>query len=297
VRKSRGYTIWLVILLSLMIAGLALARTGHLRAIEGGFYRFTAPVQEQFGAMGRSIAELFQTFRDLRDLRQQNEQLTELANQLAVENVRLKELQAENEVLRRLVNFAESSASGEFKAAEVRARVVGYEPNSLLQYIIIAAGSDDGIAVGMPVVTERGLVGRVEQIYPTAARVRLIIDSDSSVNALVQRTRAPGIIKGQLGGALLLDYVPQGEGAVALGDWILTSGLGGGFPRQIYIGQVTDLQRKEYEMFQRAQVRPAVDFSRLEIVLVITNFIPLKPEELETGRADLATPEATPARP
>ena len=295
-RKSRGYTIWLVVLLSLMIAGLVLARTGQLRTVEGGVFRFFAPVQEQLGAFGRSVADLFQTLRDLRDLRQQNQQLTELANQFAVENVRLKELQAENEVLRRLVNFAESSASGEFKAAQVRARVVGYEPNSLLQYIIIAAGSNDGIAIGMPVVTERGLVGRVEQIYPASARVRLIIDADSSVNALVQRTRSPGIIKGQLGGKLLLDYVPQGENAIALGDWILTSGLGGGFPRQIYIGQVTSLQRKEYEMYQQAEVRPAVDFSRLEIVLVITNFIPLKPEELQTDKAQ-ATPEGTPARP
>jgi len=297
VRKSRGYTIWLLILFSLVIAGLVLARTGHLRFVEGGAFRLVAPANQQLGALGRSIADIFQTARDLRDLRQRNEELTQLANQLAVENVRLKELQAENEILRRLANYIESSPGREFKATEVRARVVSYEPNSLLQYLIVAAGSDDGIAEGMPVATELGLVGRIEEAYPKVSRVRLIIDADSTVNALVQRTRAAGVIKGQIGGKLLLDYIPQGEDQLAVGDWIVTSGLGGAFPRQIYIGQVTTLQRKDYEMFQKAEVKPAVDFGRLEVVLIITNFIPLQPEELTPAGEPTPQPQAAPAQP
>jgi rod shape-determining protein MreC len=133
----------------------------------------------------------------------------------------------------------------------------------------------------MPVVTERGLVGRVETVYPTLSKVRLIIDTSSAVSALVQRTRATGVVKGQPGGELVLDYLPQGQDVVAVGDVVLTSGAGGGFPRQLVIGQVIEIRQKDYEMFQQAVLRPTVDFDRLEVVLIITNFVPLSLEGLE----------------
>ena len=274
-RRPRGYTIWLVLLIGLFFVGLILTLTGHLGSAEGPLYQILAPVQERFHKTGQKIADLVQTARDLRDLRERNEQLTELVNELAVENVRLKELEAENEILRRLMDFADSSLGHEFKATAVRARVVGWEPGNLFQHILISAGAEEGLDIGMPVVTERGLVGRIEDIYPKAARVRLLIDTDSSVNALVQRTRATGIVKGRPGKQLVMDYLPQEEDVVAVGDIVLTSGLGGGYPRQLVIGQVVEVTEKDYEMFQQAVLRPTVDFDRLEIVLVITNFVPL----------------------
>jgi rod shape-determining protein MreC len=277
VKRPRGYTIWLATLLSIVIAGLVLAQTGQLPQVEGGILRLLVPVQNWFSSVGHSASDIVQTTRDLRDLRQRNQQLTELVNQLAVENIRLKETEADYETLGRLLGFAEaeSNATREFKAVEVRARVIGREPSNLLQYIIIAVGAQDGMEIGMPAVTENGLVGRIEVVFPTASRVRLITDADSSVNVLVQRTRATGVVKGQAGGRLILDYLPQGEDVVSVGDIILTSGLGGGFPRQLVVGQVVSVQQKDYELFQTAEVRPTVDFDRLEIVLVITNFVPL----------------------
>lgn len=275
-KRQRGFTIWLVVLCTLVIIGIVLDRTGHLGPAEGSLYRVLVPIEGGMSGSGSSIRNFFSTIRDLSELREQNELLTEIVNELVVENVRLKEMEAENETLRRLLDFADSSPGREFKATEVRVRVVSWEPNNLLQYIVIAAGSEDGIAPGMPVVTERGLVGRVETVMPKSSRVRLIIDADSSVNALVQRTRATGIVKGKIGGRLELDFLSQGDEIVAEGDLVLTSGLGGNFPRQIVIGQVVKLEQNDYEMFQRAEIRPTVDFDRLEIVLVITNFIPLQ---------------------
>jgi rod shape-determining protein MreC len=292
-KRTHGLVGWLIALPALVILGFILARLGQLQPIEGVLFRLLAPAQAQLGALGHNLEDIAQTARDLRDLRQRNQQLTELANQLLVENVRLKEVEAENQTLRRLADFVESSSGRSFKAAEVRARVVGREPNDLLQYIVIGAGSEDGIAAGMPVVTERGLVGRVVRVFSHAARVQLIIDADSSVNALVQRSRATGMVKGQVGGRLVLDYVQQGETLVEVGDLLLTSGLGGGYPRQIVIGQVTALTRKDYEMFQQAEVKPTVDFDRLEIVLVITNFTPLSAGAEDVG----PTPASEPARP
>lgn len=275
-KKLRGYTTWLMVLVSLFIAGLVLARTGHLEMVEGAAFKFFGPVQNGFSSLSQWFSNVFQTAQDLRDLRERNRQLTELVNELVVENVRLKEVEAENAILRQLLHYAEANPGQKVEAVEVRARVIGREPNSMLQYIIIGAGSQNGLKAGMPVVTERGLVGRVEEVYENVAKVRLITDVNSSVNAIVQRTRATGIVRGQVGGRLILDYLPQGDDVVSVGDLILTSGLGGGYPRQLIIGQVTKLTQKDYEMFQQAEIRPTVDFDRLEIVLVITNFIPLK---------------------
>ena len=277
-KRPRNYTVWLILLICLFVAGLVLALTGNLDDAEGPLFRLLAPLQERLSAVGQGISDVIQTTRDLRDLRDRNEQLTELVNELAVENVRLKELEAENAILRDLLDYADASLGSDFTATEVRTRVVSWEPSNLLQYIMISAGTEDGLAVGMPVVTERGLVGRIDEVYPRSARVRLIIDADSSVNALVQRTRATGIVTGGAGRQLTLDYLPQEGDVVAVGDIILTSGLGGGFPRRLVIGQVVEIIQKDYEIFQQAIIRPTVDFDRLEIVLVITNFSPLTSE-------------------
>ena len=277
-KRPRNYTVWLILLVCLFVAGLVLALTGNLDDAEGPLFRLLAPLQERLSVIGQGVSDVIQTTRDIRDLRERNEQLTELVNELAVENVRLKELEAENAILRDLLDYTDTSLGSDFKATEVRTRVVSWEPGNLLQYIMISAGTEDGLAVGMPVVTERGLVGRIDEVYPRSARVRLIIDADSSVNALVQRTRATGIATGGAGRQLTLDYLPQEGDVVAVGDIILTSGLGGGFPRRLVIGQVVEIIQKDYEIFQQAIIRPTVDFDRLEIVLVITNFSPLTSE-------------------
>ena len=274
-QRPRSYGIWLIVLTLLFVIGFILAVTGSLGSALDPISRVLTPILAPLSTVGEGIADGLQTLRDLRDLRDRNEQLTELVNELAVENVRLKELEAENEILRELLAFADSSLGSDFKATEVRTRVVSWEPGNLLQHIVISAGTDDGLAVGMPVVTERGLVGRIEEVYPRSARVRLIIDAGSSVNALVQRTRATGIVKGAPGRQLVMEYLPQEADVVAVGDIILTSGLGGGYPRRLVIGQVIEVTQKDYEIFRRAVIRPTVDFDRLEIVLAITNFAPL----------------------
>lgn len=287
-KRWRGYSLWMVILGGLLILGIVLDRIGLLNPAEGEAFRVFEPVQSALAGLGQGVSDLVQTARDLRDLRQRNQQLVELVNQLAVENVRLKEVEAENEILRRLLGFAQSSPGHMFQAAEVRTRVISRQPNNISQFILVAAGSQDGIQAGMPVVTERGLVGRVETVYPTISKVRLIIDTNSAVSALVQRTRATGVVRGLPGGELVLDYLPQGQDVVAVGDVVLTSGAGGGFPRQLVIGQVIEVRQKDYEMFQQAVLRPTVDFDRLEVVLIITNFVPLTLEGLEPAPSTAA---------
>jgi rod shape-determining protein MreC len=126
----------------------------------------------------------------------------------------------------------------------------------------------------MPVVTSQGLVGRVAAVTAGAARVQLITDPASSVNVRLEPSRAQAILQGSLTGELSLDMIPLAA-AVQTGDLVLTSGLGGNYPTDILIGQITSVRRRETDLFQTAVVQPAVDFTQLEIILVITNFRPV----------------------
>lgn len=269
----------LIILILLSLAGLALDQNERLQPFEDLALRFVVPVQGKLTSLANSLSDLTQTTRDLRELRRRNEDLQSLADSLMIENVRLKEIESENETLRRLLNFTQANPTHSYKAAEVKGRVIGRDPSNFLSYLIIDLGSQQGIEKGMPVVAERGLVGRITDVGSNWAKVMLIIDPSSSVNALIQSSRATGVVEGQVGGSLVMKYIPQGE-TVNVNDIVLTSGLGGNFPKKLIIGQVTTVQQRDIEMFQEAHIRPTVDFNNLEIVLVITNFLPADFERL-----------------
>jgi rod shape-determining protein MreC len=137
----------------------------------------------------------------------------------------------------------------------------------------------------MPVVTNQGLIGRVDAVIADAARVQLITDPASAINIRLQNADTDAVLIGSVTGDLSLDMISQ-EVTVESGDVVLTSGLGGGYPPDLIVGQVLNVRKRDFELFQQATVQPAVDFSRLEIVLVITNFRPVDIEPLE--------PEITP---
>ena len=269
----------LIILILLSLAGLALDQNEDLQPIEDLALRFVVPIQGKLTSLAHSISDLTQTTRDIEELRRRNEDLQGLADSLMIENVRLKEIESENETLRKLLGFTQANPTHSYKAAEVKGRVIGRDPSNFLSYLTIDSGSQQGIEKGMPVVTERGLVGRITDVGSNWAKVMLIIDPSSSVNALIQSSRATGVVEGQVGGSLVMKYIPQGE-TVNVNDIVLTSGLGGNFPKKLIIGQVTAVQQRDIEMFQQADIRPTVDFNNLEIVLVITNFSPADFERL-----------------
>jgi rod shape-determining protein MreC len=127
----------------------------------------------------------------------------------------------------------------------------------------------------MPVVTDQGLVGRVEAVAAAASRVQLITDSASAVNVSLQNSKTEALLAGSLTGDLSLDMIPQ-DAAVQPGDIILTSGLGGDYPPNVLVGQVVTVRKLDYELFQSATVQPNVDFGRVQFVLVIVNFNPIE---------------------
>ena len=281
----------------LVVIGLILDELGALIPLEGLFLQLTTPVQRSLSNLTERAIDANDAWRKSRELRERNRQLESLVDQLMIENVRLKEVEAQNEDLRKKLHFAETHPQYVLQAAQVRGRVIGSEPDNFMSILIIDVGKRDGIDKGMPVATEQGLVGHIRSVGPNWARVLLIVDPSSSVAALAQSSRTTGVVSGRLGEDLVMDYIPQEE-QIAEGEVILTSGMGGKYPKALVIGQIVQVEQQDIETFQGAIVHPSVDFKRLETVLVITSFEPVDIEGIVEEEPAAATPqvegEATP---
>jgi len=127
----------LIILVLLSLAGLALDQNEHLQPIEDLALRFIVPIQGKLTSLANSISDLTKTTQDIRELHRRNEDLQSLADSLMIENVRLKEIESENETLRRLLSFTQANPTHSYKAAEVKGRVIGRDPSNFLSYLII----------------------------------------------------------------------------------------------------------------------------------------------------------------
>ncbi len=281
---------WLPLMfLILSILFLALHETRVLAPLERGLQVVLAPLQRATVTLVRNIGDLSQTVRQVRELRARVAELEEQVNALTIENVRLREYEAEAVQLRGLLGFVEANPTWAFLGADVVGRsacvsvpcadVVGQEPNPYLRYVIINAGQAEGVTVGMPVITGGAvLVGRVAETGLHTSKVQLITDPGSSVAAILQQSRATGLLVGQPDGSLRMVYIPQ-EDSVQVGDVVLTSGLGGTLPRGLVLGQVVEVVKQDFALFQEAVINPAVDYRRVELTLVITSFQPLVQEE------------------
>jgi rod shape-determining protein MreC len=197
---------------------------------------------------------------------------------LAANNASLRrqvaELQAagqENADLRRALDFEKS-----FGHRLLSAQVIGRAPDGLTRSLTIARGRADGVAAGMVVVSGAGLVGRVREVSERSATVQTLVDAASRVNSYTSKSGLEGTVLGE-GGPIAMDVLPKPGVVVASGEWVLTSGIGGLFPRGILVGHVTQFHRRDSATLERADIAPAVDFSAVSVLLVITDFAGVAP--------------------
>lgn len=285
-RQSNQRFLLIFFVLAALI-GIVLNEAGYLESIQGFILRLISPLQARLATVVETSGGLFRAARDLRDLRQRNEELEETYAQILIENVALREAAQENAILRQFFNFAQQHPGFQLIGGEVKAQVIGRDPSNFVHSLIIDAGEAQGVKRGMPVIVPLGLVGRVQSVGPNWAKVLLITDPRSSVSALIQTSRVTGQVQGQVDGELVMKYISQEE-TVNEGEIVLTSGLGGNFPKGLVIGQVRSVQRRDSDLFQQATVHPTVNFDRLEMVLVVAAF-----ETVDTtGEGEEITPGA-----
>jgi len=266
-------------LVLLALGLLVIERAGYLDPLKNLAARPLLGLQRSFSTAYYNVRDFLTAPRNLADMRSENAQLQAQVSQLEAEVVTLREQAAEQEVLRALLGFAREQPANRYVAA----RVIGRDTSPFLRYLLLDQGSDAGVRRGMPVVSENGLVGRISEVSASAAKVQLIIDPQSAINARVQETRAEGVLIGQPTGELTLTYLAQ-DAVVKAGDLVVSSGLGGGFPANILAGRVVSVRKRDYELYQTATVLPRVDFGKLEIVLIIANFEPVDIGPLSPGQ-------------
>lgn len=262
---------WPSITLSLIAVGLViLALGGYLtplaRVTLAPFVYAQTWVSERFQA----VQFYLESPREMTQLMSENEALRAEVAHLQTQIIELQQQISEYRILSALLDFARAYPEYEY----VGASVIGRDPSPFVKYVHINRGSDDGLRRGMPVVTQQGLVGRISQVTASAALVQLITDPSVTVNVRLEPTRAEALLSGSITGDIGLDMIPQ-DVVIQPGELVLTSGLGGNYPPNILIGQVTGVRSQDYDLFQSASMQPVVDFTNLEIVLVITNFQPV----------------------
>jgi len=222
----------------------------------------TGPFQSGLTGMVNGVADAWEHYLYLVDAAEENDALSEENRKLKEMLIQSDEVRLENERLRRLLDFKESQAM-----ETLPARVIAEDASSWFRTISIDKGEDHGVIEGLPVVVAEGVVGRVVRSSSRVARVLLVTDASSAVASLLQDNRARGVCRGE-GEQLSFDFVLRQED-VHVGDRVVTSGMGGVFPKGLVVGDVKSVDRQEFGLFQAITVAPAVDFSHLEEVLVL----------------------------
>jgi rod shape-determining protein MreC len=278
----------LVLLTALCLSLIGLHQLGYLVSAERFVVQFIAPLQQGVDRLAQGIRSIPLGLGDLQRLRRENSELQAEVARLRSLVIGLKEAEDENRSLRDQLGFSQANPTYDLLPAQV----IGRDPDNFVQTLTIDKGTRDGVREGKVVVAAgrvsvsdsavsadqlvvQGLVGRVIEAGPNYARVLLISDLSSAVNTVAQGTQAEGLLVGQGHSGLQVKYVPQGD-RLAPGVVLLTSGLGGVFPRSLVVGVVTDVQSKDQATFQTATVAPLIDLSRLNVVFVIRSFDPIK---------------------
>jgi rod shape-determining protein MreC len=264
-RFRQSIILFVLLLVSLVLMTSHAKRENEYQELTAGLLEVTASLGTGLSSLTQGTINLYKGYVDLRGVRVENLRFREQTALLENKLNRLHEVEVENRRLMELLEFQES-----LPFVMTPARVVGKDFNSWSRTLIISEGENAGIETGMAVVRPEGVVGRIFSVSPNYALVQLIIDSNSDIPAVFQRTRAQGIVEGKITDQCQVKYLNR-LADIQVDDPVISSGLGGAYPKGLLIGTVASIQKKPYGLFQEVTVTPAVDFTRIEEVLVVKN--------------------------
>lgn len=251
-----------LLLAALLLYSYQLRHRQQTSLFHRGVLQLTAPFQQVLDRSLKTVADAWGHYLWLISTEQDNDRLRQENRHLHQQLDSLEETRLANERLRKLLDFKQS-----VDLRMLPAQVIAEDASSWFRTVVIDKGAQDGVREGLPVVVAEGVVGRTMQVAPYQSRVLLISDASSSVAVLIQPSRSRAVSRGK-GDHLVLDYALRDE-KVTIGDQVVTSGMGGVYPKGLRVGQVTEVQRGHYGLFQAVRIEPSVDFSRLEEVLVL----------------------------
>ena len=260
-----GIVITIIILILIVVFSNADSETSFL---ENAASKLVMPIQNGLTYLKNGISGNSTFFTDINNLKQENEELKQKNSELEQSLRELENIKSENETLKEYLDLTEKY--GEYKT--VPAYIINKDISNYSKTIVINVGTDDGIQENMTVIADQGLVGHVISVTNNTAKVRTIVDTSSSVSCSLSTTDESIVCKGTLEeeSALKAMYIPDDDGIIQ-GDSVETSGLGGIYPKGIHVGSIKRVVNTQNATDRYAIVETAVDFDKLDTVLVITN--------------------------
>ena len=257
-----------IVIVLVAVNVILLTITGkHTQAPSGlgrGALVVVSPFQKQLTAFTQSIKNIWNQYFFLVSTAKENQRLKKDLGQSLQQLNRFSETELENDRLRHMLGF-----EAKIPRPLIAAQVVGKDPSPWSKTVIVDKGTRDDIRQGAPVVIPEGIVGVVVEASARYAKVLLLIDPNSAVDALVQQTRARGIVKGGGPDYCVFDYVLR-KHEISVGDTVVSSGLDGVFPKGLRVGRISEIVRLNAGIFQKVSVTPYVDFEILEEVFIIS---------------------------
>lgn len=275
-------TVLVVVSLAVFTLSAQEGPDGFFAQVRGVVQTITSPISyvgavitSPFAGLGNVFRNLTADEQTLSDLKAENEQL-------AARNVELEEARLTAERLQQLLDLRDTHA-----LQSIAARVISGSSDSWTAAVTIDRGSSAGLAVGMPVATQTGAIGQIIACAATTSTVRLLTDEGSSISAMLQTDRVQGMLRGSVDGTLKLTMI-RTDHTVDVGEMVVTSGLGGVFPKGLPLGKVASVESEPGSAYYEITVEPLTRIGNLEEVLVITSLT----EAQQATEEDIASADA-----
>ena len=255
----------LVLILAVCLLLLTLQTRGQASGAADLVARITTPVQKTLAAIHRGAFGLWSTYLDWKNVRAENRRLRDENQRLRVDALSVSETAEENQRLRRLLEL-----KARLPLNTLTGEIIAREWGGWVRSLTVNRGRANDVRRLTAVISPDGLVGRVVDVRPGAAVVQVLTDPTSTVGAHAVRTRTPGVVEGEPRGTIRFKYQARDGGALQVGDLVVTSGLGGLFPRGIPVGRVRAIEDRGSALFSFATLEPSVDFAKIDEVLLVT---------------------------
>jgi rod shape-determining protein MreC len=266
--KKKSFLLLLITVLILVVIGLSSNETNRINWLDNAVSIVLTPLQKVFLTSGQKVQDSMSFFKDIKAVKQENDDLKVKIDKLEKENAELIGYREKIKELQDALNLKDQFNDYEM----IGANIIGKDAGNWFNVFNVDRGTRDGIFNNYPVITGKGLVGRVSNADLFSSKVISIIDPDSTVSGRISRTRDTVLVRGDLvlrdQGLCRMDHISP-DVDVSFGDTIETSGIGGIYPKGIIIGKVKSVSQKNSEMTRYAIIEPAVDFKRMEEVFIL----------------------------
>jgi rod shape-determining protein MreC len=282
-RVREGAVVAMTLILAIIALRMSAKSPGELSALDRGILRLVSPAQSAMSFVARGIASVAGRFVELAHARAENHELAKENARLRAEVAELRHLADESGRYQRLLGLRDQTP-----AETIAARIISIDASPYFRVARVELDRGEGIVMrGMPVLTPEGVVGRIGHVSGSTSDILLLVDPRSAIDVVVPRTGGRGILRGKSGEngyRCSIEYLTRGN-AAQVGDKVVTSGLGGAFPRDLAVGHVTAVLPGAVGLFQDVEVTPDVDFARLSEVLVVAAPPPVADPEAGNHRA------------